>query len=171
MILWIIKDYFAEAAFLHGNLKEETFIKISPGYYEFLRENGEKIEGNYFRLEKSTYRLVQAPRSWWNKFTTTIHHHIEEQFGTQTTLKWQLLIEKNWCNWKGVLDHLRWPLFCASSSSTLTTVLLLATNKKWIQCSQILKNVSISHAAKTLKILLAATLKGKQKESFCFIRT
>ncbi len=52
--LSIIEDYFAEIvdvqiAFLYGNLEEEIFIKIHPGYYEFLRENGEKIEGNYLQ--------------------------------------------------------------------------------------------------------------------------
>ncbi len=41
-----------------------------------------------------------------------IHHHIEKRLGIWTIFQWQLLVEKNWCDRKGVFDHLRWLLLC-----------------------------------------------------------
>ena len=65
LLSWIVNDYEAkvadvQTAFLHGNLKEELFLSIPEGYKEFLEENGEQIDGNYLKLNKLIYRLVQA---------------------------------------------------------------------------------------------------------------
>ena len=64
LVLWIVRNYFAEVAdvqtaFLHGDLDEEIFIKIPPGYKEFLEENGETVNGKFLRLEKLTYGLFK----------------------------------------------------------------------------------------------------------------
>ena len=77
LVMWIVNDLFAEiadvqTAFLHGDLEEEIFIKIPPGYKEFLSETKEAINEKFLKLEKSTYGLVQAARSWWKKFTTVL---------------------------------------------------------------------------------------------------
>jgi len=77
LIMWVIENYFAEVAdvqtaFLHGELEEELFIKIPPGYQEFLQEEGLTIKERYLQLNKSTYGLVQAARSWWQKFTSVL---------------------------------------------------------------------------------------------------
>ena len=82
LIMWIIEDYFAEiadvqTAFLYGELEEELFIHIPSGYEEYLSEIGEQVEGNYLKLEKSTYGLVQAARSWWKKFTTVLKSELQ----------------------------------------------------------------------------------------------
>ena len=63
LLSWIVNDYEAkvadvQTAFLHGNLEEELFLSIPEGYKEFLEENGEQIDGNYLKLNKSIYRLV-----------------------------------------------------------------------------------------------------------------
>ena len=84
LILWLLEDYFAEVAdvqtaFLHGDLEEELFIKIPDGYKEFLAETHESIETKYLQLEKSTYGLVQAARSWWKKFTTVLKEKLKFQ--------------------------------------------------------------------------------------------
>ncbi len=60
-----------QTAFLHGDLEEELFIKIPIGYKELLAETNESIDHRYLQLEKSTYGLVQAARSWWKKFMQT----------------------------------------------------------------------------------------------------
>jgi hypothetical protein len=84
LILWVLEDYFAEVAdvqtaFLHGDLEEELFIKIPVGYKEFLAETNESIDHKYLQLEKSTYGLVQAARSWWKKFTTVLKEKLNFQ--------------------------------------------------------------------------------------------
>ena len=81
LVLWVLEDYFAEVAdvqtaFLHGDLEEELFIKIPIGYKEFLAENNESIDHKYLQLEKSTYGLVQAARSWWKKFTAVLKEEL-----------------------------------------------------------------------------------------------
>jgi hypothetical protein len=77
LVMWVVNDLFAEiadvqTAFLHGDLEEEIFIKIPPGYKEYLSETKETIDEKFLKLEKATYGLVQAARSWWKKFTTVL---------------------------------------------------------------------------------------------------
>ena len=92
LVMWIINDLFAEiadvqTAFLHGDLEEEIFIKIPPGYKEYLSENNEMINEKFLKLEKSTYGLVQAARSWWKKFTTVLKNELGfEQFENDSCL-------------------------------------------------------------------------------------
>ena len=92
LVLWIVKDLFAEiadvqTAFLHGDLEEEIFIKIPPGYKEFLSESEETINEKFLKLEKSTYGLVQAARSWWKKFTTVLKRDLGfQQFENDSCL-------------------------------------------------------------------------------------
>lgn len=92
LILWILEDFFAEVAdvqtaFLHGDLEEELFIKIPIGYKEFLAETNESIDHMYLQLEKSTYGLVQAARSWWKKFTTVLKEKLNfEQHANDSCL-------------------------------------------------------------------------------------
>jgi len=77
LIMWVVDNLFAEVAdvqtaFLHGDLEEELFITLPPGYKEYLAEQNETMDGKYLKLEKSTYGLVQAARSWWKKFTKVL---------------------------------------------------------------------------------------------------
>ncbi len=65
-----------QTAFLHRDLEEELFIKIPLGCKEFLQETNEKIEKKYLQLEKSTYGLVQAARSWWKKFASILKQEL-----------------------------------------------------------------------------------------------
>lgn len=67
-------------AFLHGDLAENVYMKMPPGYTYF----GSRIEKNsptfslqgtpylVCKLKKSIYGLKQSPRNWFHKLTTTL---------------------------------------------------------------------------------------------------
>jgi len=49
-----------KGAFLYGNLNEEIYIQLSPGYEE---------EGQCAHLNRSIYGLKQSPRQWYQRLT------------------------------------------------------------------------------------------------------
>ena len=57
---------------MHGNLEEELFLTIPEGYKEFLEENEEQIDGDYLKLNKMIYGLVQAAQAWWKRFVEVL---------------------------------------------------------------------------------------------------
>ena len=81
LILWVLNDYYVEiadvqTAFLHGQLEETLYIDIPQGYNHFMKlfYPNHNI-GNYLKLNKSIYGLVQAVQSWWKKFSSRIELH------------------------------------------------------------------------------------------------
>ena len=55
---WEVHHMDVKSAFLHGDLKEEIYMKQPEGYIE--------DPSLVFKLRKSFYALKQAPRSWYS---------------------------------------------------------------------------------------------------------
>jgi hypothetical protein len=53
-------------AFHHGNVQEEVYMKIPPGFKTGM------TEWKVFKLRKSSYGLKQTPRAWFGKFRKEI---------------------------------------------------------------------------------------------------
>ena len=63
---WELLQYDIKNAFLYGDLKEEIYMQMPPGY-----EN-EATQGKVCRLKRSIYGLKQSPRAWFGKFSQVL---------------------------------------------------------------------------------------------------
>ena len=63
---WPFHQFDVKNAYLHGDLDEEVYMDIPPGFEDI------KIEGKVCRLRKSLYGLKQSPRAWYERFTQTM---------------------------------------------------------------------------------------------------
>ena len=57
-------------AFLNGDLSEEVYMKLPPGY-----SHPPGFSHRVFRLRRALYGLEHAPRAWFAKFSSTISQH------------------------------------------------------------------------------------------------
>ena len=62
---WVLHQMDVHNAFLHGDLDEEVYMKLPPGF-------NVRTPGLVCRLKKSLYGLRQAPRCWYAKLAASL---------------------------------------------------------------------------------------------------
>lgn len=60
---WELQQFDVKNAFLHGDLEEEVYMEIPPGYDPTSGSN------KVCRLKKAIYGLKQSPRTWFGRLT------------------------------------------------------------------------------------------------------
>ncbi|CAH9100668.1 unnamed protein product [Cuscuta europaea] len=65
---WELHQMDVDNAFLHGDLREEVYMHLPPGY-------STSSSGKVCRLLRSLYGLRQAPRCWFSRLTTCLRNY------------------------------------------------------------------------------------------------
>ena len=64
---WDLQQFDVKNAFLHGDLEEEIYMELPPGY------DRQVATGIVCKLKKALYGLKQSPRAWFGRFTKVIY--------------------------------------------------------------------------------------------------
>ena len=78
---WPLFQMNVKNAFLNGELAEEVYMKLPPGYSQ-----PPGFPNRVCRLRRALYGLKQAPRAWFEKFSSTISQHGFSGSSFDTTL-------------------------------------------------------------------------------------
>ncbi|GKV27163.1 hypothetical protein SLEP1_g36366 [Rubroshorea leprosula] len=104
---WELHQLDVHNAFLHGDLNEEVYMQLPPGY-------GNKGEQRVCRLRKSLYGLKQASRNWFAKFASAL-----KLFGFQQSMSdYSLFTYRRENNFLAVLVYVD-DLIIAGNNSSL----------------------------------------------------
>ncbi|RVW60623.1 Retrovirus-related Pol polyprotein from transposon TNT 1-94 [Vitis vinifera] len=77
---WPFHQFDIKNVFLNGELEEEVFITLPPGFCK------EEEETGVCKLKKSLYDLKQSPRAWFDRFAKVIKNQGYEQEQSDHTM-------------------------------------------------------------------------------------
>ncbi|RVW39236.1 Retrovirus-related Pol polyprotein from transposon TNT 1-94 [Vitis vinifera] len=77
---WPLHQFDVKNAFLHGDLKEEVYMDIPPGYMTSLKTEV------VCKLQKALYGLKQSPRAWFGRFSLAMRKYGFTQSNSDHTL-------------------------------------------------------------------------------------
>jgi hypothetical protein len=77
---WSIYQMDVKNAFLHGDLHEEVYMQIPPGF------ESNHNTGKVLRLHRSLYGLKQSPRAWFDRFRQAMQKRGYRQSNADHTL-------------------------------------------------------------------------------------
>ncbi|RVW26230.1 Retrovirus-related Pol polyprotein from transposon TNT 1-94 [Vitis vinifera] len=77
---WPLHQFDIKNAFLNGELEEEVFMMLPPGFCK------EEEETRVCKLKKSLYSLKQSPRAWFDRFAKVIKNQGYQQGQSDHTM-------------------------------------------------------------------------------------
>ena len=77
---WPLHQFDVKNAFFHGDLKEEVYMDIPPGYMTSLKTEV------VCKLQKALYGLKQSPRAWFGRFSLAMRKYGFTQSNSYHTL-------------------------------------------------------------------------------------
>ena len=77
---WPLHQFDVKNAFLHGDLEEEVYMDIPPGFKMSVKD------GCVCRLQKAMYGLKQSPRAWFGRFSLSMKKKGFRQSNSDHTL-------------------------------------------------------------------------------------
>jgi Reverse transcriptase (RNA-dependent DNA polymerase) len=85
---WPLHQFDVKNAFLHGELEEEIYMEMPPGYQT------PSTTGKVCKLKKALYGLKQSPRAWFGRFSQAMKRYGYTQGDSDHTMFYKKRFDK-----------------------------------------------------------------------------
>lgn len=164
---WKLHQFDVQNAFLHGDLEEEVYMTLPPGFHS-------KGERQVCRLHKSLYGLKQASRQWF----ATLSMALREAGFSQSKADYSLFTRRHHQEFTVVLVYVDDIIITGSSASYISTLQSFLSQRfhlkdlgplkffLGIEVARSEKGICLSQRKYTLEILEEVGLLGAKPCSF-----